>query len=277
MSIAVVGVGSNLGSREASIRAARVLLDARGGIEVEAVSPLYETEPLGPPQPRYLNAAFRLDTSLAPIELLRVLLRTEQRLGRDRENSERWSARSVDLDLLWDERGAHESRELRLPHPELEKRNFALAPMLAVAPELRGTYESILGDGGGELTPWSRGAQVSSRQGARGLEVEVEADELAEACALAVEIPMRLGRPRSTVHRVIDSSAGAFADALRDVFRLGFGVEHVSISHCSTTRWVTHFHGVNRGIPLAHDVRLVTTSGANRKFRASLSFDLACR
>ena len=274
MSIAIVGIGSNLGSREASIRAARALLDARDGIEVEAVSPLYETEPLGPPQPRYLNAAFRLDTSLAPIELLRVLLRTEQRLGRDRKAGERWSARSLDLDLLWDERGAHEGRELRLPHPELEKRNFALTPMLAVAPELRVTYESILRRGGGELTAWNRAAQVTSRRGVRRLDVEVEADELAEACALAVEIPMRFERPRSTVHRVIDSSASAFAGTLRDVIRRGLWVERVSISRCSTTRWFVHLHGVNRGIPLAHDVRLVTTSGATREFRACLSLDL---
>ncbi|MGB8331461.1 MAG: 2-amino-4-hydroxy-6-hydroxymethyldihydropteridine diphosphokinase, partial [Polyangiales bacterium] len=65
MSIVVVGVGSNLGAREASIHCAHALLQARHGIEVLEVSPIYETEPLGPPQPRYLNAAFRLDTALS--------------------------------------------------------------------------------------------------------------------------------------------------------------------------------------------------------------------
>ena len=63
MSVVVVGVGSNLGAREALIRGAGALLNARGGIEVRGVSEIYETEPLGPPQPRYLNAAFRLETT----------------------------------------------------------------------------------------------------------------------------------------------------------------------------------------------------------------------
>ncbi|MGB5349087.1 MAG: 2-amino-4-hydroxy-6-hydroxymethyldihydropteridine diphosphokinase, partial [Polyangiales bacterium] len=84
MRAVVVGVGSNLGAREAAIRTARDLLHARDGIEVSAVSPIYETEPLGPPQPRYLNAAFRLQTERSPAELLSVLLRTERRLGRRR-------------------------------------------------------------------------------------------------------------------------------------------------------------------------------------------------
>ena len=67
----------DLGAREAAIRAARGPAARRH--EVTAVSPMYETEPLGPPQPRYLNAAFRLETERSPIELLSVLLRTERR------------------------------------------------------------------------------------------------------------------------------------------------------------------------------------------------------
>ena len=90
MSVVVVGVGSNLGAREALIRGAGALLSARGGIEVRGVSEIYETEPLGPPQPRYLNAAFRMEPTLAPAELLHVLLRTERRLGRRRVPDERW-------------------------------------------------------------------------------------------------------------------------------------------------------------------------------------------
>jgi len=269
-----VGVGSNLGSREASIRAAGALLDARHGIQVLAVSPLYETEPLGPPQPHYLNAAFRLDTVLTPIELLRVLIRTEQRLGRDRKSTERWGARSLDLDLLWDERGPHESRELRVPHPELEKRSFALTPLLAVAPELQTTYGPLLVQTGGELVAWDRAAQASSRQSAGVLEIDVEADSLADACALTVEIPGGLRPPLSTLHRTIDSSTSAFAASLRDVFRSGFSARYATVSHCSNTQWIAHFHGVNLGIPLDRGVRLVTTSAAARKFHASLSVEL---
>lgn len=275
MSIAVVGVGSNLGSREASIRAAHALLDARKGIEVTAVSPLYETEPLGPPQPRYLNAAFRLATTLTPIELLRVLIRTEERLGRNRRSTERWGARSLDLDLLWDARGPHESPELRVPHLELAKRSFALTPLLAVAPELQRTYSPLLAQTDGELTPWDRPAHVSSRQRASALEVDVEADAVADACALAVQIPPRLGRPLSTLHRAVDSSTSAFANALRDLLRSGFSVQYATVSRRSTTQWMAHFHGVNLAIPLAGDVRLVTTSGATREFHASMSVELA--
>ncbi|MDH3484112.1 MAG: 2-amino-4-hydroxy-6-hydroxymethyldihydropteridine diphosphokinase [Myxococcales bacterium] len=266
-----MGVGSNLGSREASIRAARALLDAREGIEVTAVSPLYETEPLGPPQPPYLNAAFRLETALAPIELLRVLVRTERRLGRDRKNTERWGARSLDLDLLWDDRGPHESRELCVPHPELEKRSFAMTPLIAVAPELQSTYGPLLAQTGGTLIPWDRAAQVSSRRRAGVLEIEVEADALADACTLTVAIPAPLRPPHSTLHRIIDSSASAFADALREVFRTGFSVQYATVSHCSTSQWIAQFHGVNLAIPLDRDVRLMTTSGATREFRAALS------
>lgn len=273
MSIAVVGVGSNLGSREASIRAACALLDSRKGIAVTAVSPLYETEPLGPPQPRYLNAALRLQTALAPLELLRVLLRTENRLGRNRKCTERWGARSLDLDLLWDERGPHESRGLQVPHPELENRDFALVPLLAVAPELRATYAPFLEQSNRELVPWARTAEVSTQANDGTIESEVEADALVDACALATVTPARFGRQLSTLHRVTDSSASAFAEALQEVSRAGFSVSRATISHWSNTQWVTHFHGVNLAIPSSGDVRLETTSGTNREFRVRLSVD----
>ena len=83
----VVGVGANLGAREGAVRGARVLLDARTGIEVERVSSIYETEPLGPPQPRYLNAAFRLRHgafaagAVARVVAHRAAARTTSRAG----------------------------------------------------------------------------------------------------------------------------------------------------------------------------------------------------
>lgn len=272
MVVAVVGVGSNLGSREASIRTACAMLDARKGIEVNAVSPLYDTEPLGPPQPRYLNAAFRLDTVLSPPELLAVLLRTEKRLGRDRRDTERWTARSLDLDLLWDERGPHASLDLQVPHPELEKRNFALTPLLAVAPELQPVYASSLSRTEGELVPWDRAATSSWQSRAGTFANDVEADTLVDACALATVIPKRFVQPLSTLHRTIDSSASAFADAFREISRAGFSVAHATISHCSNTQWAAHFHGANLAIPMDGDVRFETTSGTSREFRARLSF-----
>jgi len=271
VSVAVVGVGSNLGAREASIRCARVLLNARDAIEVEDVSAIYETEPLGPPQPRYLNAAFRLRTTLSPPELLRVLLRTERRMGRHRAPDERWGPRSIDLDLLWDQRGAYESVELRVPHPELENRDFALAPLLDVAPELGDVFRASLLQGGGRPRVWERGATVCVTSSSAGLEVEVEADSLADACALCVEDTVARGRPWSTRHATIEPDPKHFAIVLRELFHTGFAAQRATISHCSKTQWAVQLHGVNMGIPVDADVRLRTTLGDQREVHARLS------
>ena len=134
MSIVIVGAGSNLGARESAIVSAAALLHARPGVEVLDVSALYETPPLGPPQSDYLNAAFRVETDLTPPEILDALLRIERRLSRRRRADLRWGPRSIDLDLLWDSRGVFESPSLDVPHRELERRNFALGPLLDVAP-----------------------------------------------------------------------------------------------------------------------------------------------
>ena len=271
MSVAVVGVGSNLGSREASIRAARSILEATAGVRVVAISPLDETAPVGPPQPKYLNAAFRVETTLSPIELLGVLLQTEQRLGRARADVGRWGARSLDLDLLWDERGSQRTLALSLPHPELEVRSFAMTPLLAVAPELEPDYGDALAAVGGALKPWTRAACMTSRVVADSTEVQVEADTLVDACALVATVPIGGPRPSSTVHRTLDSSASAFANALRELLLGGFHVHHATVSHCSKTQWTAHFHGANVGIPQPAEVRLEATAGVARRFRASLS------
>ena len=271
VSAVVVGVGSNLGAREASIRGARALLDARDGIEVRDVSAIYETEPLGPPQPHYLNAAFRLETRLSPAELLRVLLRTERRLGRHRLPEERWGPRSIDLDLLWDQRGRHASPELCVPHPELENRAFALAPLLDVAPELSEVFGRSLEQVGGRPPAWEREATVRAESLSGRLEVVVEADSLAEACAICVgQIPAR-GRPWSTLHLSIEPGADSFASALRDLLRTGFSPHAATVSHCSESRWALELHGVNGGIAIEADVRLRTTLGAQRRAHAQLS------
>ncbi len=271
MNVVVVGVGSNLGAREASIRCASVLLDAREGIEVLEVSKIYETEPLGPPQPRYLNAAFRLATTLSPLELLRVLLRTERRLGRHRVPDQRWGPRSVDLDLLWDQRGPHESPELSVPHPELENRGFALAPLLDVAPELSEVFGPSLEELGGRPRAWAREATVRAESSFGGFEVDVEADSLVDACALCVRQPPSSGRPWSTRHVTIEPDAEQFAIALRDILRSGFLIHRATISHCSKSQWVAELHGVNMGIAVDADVRLWTTLGAEREVHAQLS------
>jgi 2-amino-4-hydroxy-6-hydroxymethyldihydropteridine diphosphokinase len=127
---AYVGVGANLGDREATIRAA---VDALPG--VVGVSELRETEPVGVvDQPPFLNGAVRIETSLEPRALLEILLATERTLGRVRE--ERWGPRTVDLDLLVYGDLTVDEPGLRVPHPRLHERRFALEPLAELDPEL---------------------------------------------------------------------------------------------------------------------------------------------
>ena len=270
MSIVVIGAGSNLGAREAAIRSAAALLDACPEIDVLDVSPLYETRPLGPPQGDYLNAAFRIDTTLTPVELLQSVLRVERRLGRRRGAAQRWGPRSIDLDLLWDARGAHTSAELQVPHPELDKRNFALGPLLDVSPQLAPPYGASLEAAGGHPARWTRAAVVREHAVPWRLQREVEADSIADACALSARFEVCRARPWSTRTIVMEPRPDSFVEALRDVFRTGFSVCQTTISHCSQSQWVAEFHGFNRGYIVGADVRLQTTSGASREWSAKL-------
>ena len=273
MGVIVVGVGTNLGAREAAIRAAPALLESRPAIEVSRVSPIYETEPLGPPQAKYLNAAIRLETSLSPPEVLDVLLRTERRLGRLRNRDERWGPRSIDLDLLWDSRGAFDSQSLHVPHRELPHRSFALGPALDVAPELEDDFASTLQSLGGRPALFDRGAIVDVKITSRSLESEVEADSLPDACALCMKAVPGGTRPWSTRHAIVAPSAEGFVEGVREVFRTGFSVHRATVSHCSKAQWTVEFHGVNTGFLSPPHVRLETTSGTRREVRARLTLE----
>jgi 2-amino-4-hydroxy-6-hydroxymethyldihydropteridine diphosphokinase len=146
---AFVGLGSNLGDREATIaRAVELLADARG-VEVVGVSRLRETEPWGPvEQPPYLNGAVEVETDLPPRALLDVLLAVEQALGRER-TGERWGPRTIDLDLLLYGDDELDEPGLTVPHPRLHERRFALEPLAELAPDAvvpgRGTVAELLG------------------------------------------------------------------------------------------------------------------------------------
>lgn len=277
MSTVVIGVGTNLGAREAAVRSAARLLGTRPGVEVVGVSELYETEPLGPPQGKYINAAFRVDTDLEPRALLRTVLRTERRLGRTRQTDLRWGPRTIDLDLLWDARGPYESRDLRIPHQELERRAFALGPLLDVAPELESQYGDALRSAGGRPTSWSRHAIVQSPPEENGWSTEVQADSLPEACALAVAKNHARQRPWSTRHACLSPSAEDFGEALRELFRLGFLPHCATVSYCSKSQWNVAFHGANLGIPADADVRLQTTSGVDRDVAVKLDVTFHAR
>ena len=135
MTRAYVGLGANLGPREVTLLRAVDLLAAADGVEVRAVSQLRETDPVGVvEQPPFLNGAVALDTSLTARELLELLLETERELGRVRD--ERWGPRTVDLDLLVYGDEIVDEPGLRVPHPRLAERRFALEPLADLDPGL---------------------------------------------------------------------------------------------------------------------------------------------
>jgi 2-amino-4-hydroxy-6-hydroxymethyldihydropteridine diphosphokinase len=132
---AYVGVGSNLGDREETIRRAVGLLQDAEGVDVVSVSTLRETEPWGPvEQPPFLNGALEVETDLGPEALLAVLLGVERALGRVREG-ERWGPRTIDLDVLLYDDVIVDEPGLTVPHPRLHERRFALEPLAELAPE----------------------------------------------------------------------------------------------------------------------------------------------
>lgn len=138
MTRAFVGLGANLGDREATIRRAVALMGVEPGIEVVAVSALRETDPVGyADQPPFLNGAVAIETELSPRDLLDRLLSVERGLGRVREEGVRFGPRTIDLDLLlYGDRVVGEPG-LTVPHPRLAERRFALEPLHELDPSLR--------------------------------------------------------------------------------------------------------------------------------------------
>ena len=130
MSQVVIGLGSNLGDRLGVIQSA--VNEIAKIANLVSASPVYETAPVGPPQPDYLNAAILISSRSSPFELMRELLRIELSLGRTR--SEKWGPRTIDLDILWVDGYSVECEELTVPHPRLVERAFALKPMLDIVP-----------------------------------------------------------------------------------------------------------------------------------------------
>jgi 2-amino-4-hydroxy-6-hydroxymethyldihydropteridine diphosphokinase len=132
--LAYVALGANLGDRLASLREAARRIDAAPGLTVLRSSRVYETAPLGPPQPDYLNAVIEVDACLAPHAHLAALARIEDELGRQRGVP--LGPRTIDLDLLWQGGLALRGPGLQLPHPRITERPFVLAPLADLAPEL---------------------------------------------------------------------------------------------------------------------------------------------
>ena len=134
MSTTYVALGSNLGDREENLRNALKHLEANA-VRVVKVSTFIETEPYGvTDQPGFVNAVCQVDTQLEPLELLRLLLKIEQEMGRVRLR--RWGERNIDLDLLLYEDACVVSEELTLPHPDMQNRDFVLLPLAEIAGEV---------------------------------------------------------------------------------------------------------------------------------------------
>ncbi|HXQ90038.1 MAG TPA: 2-amino-4-hydroxy-6-hydroxymethyldihydropteridine diphosphokinase [Acidimicrobiales bacterium] len=142
MARAFVGLGSNLGDRQAELGRA---VDGLPG--VVAVSRLYETEPVGGPrgQDPYLNVVVELDTELGPRALLDVARGLEAAAGRER--TVRWGPRTLDVDVLLVGDEVVDDDDLVVPHPRMWQRRFVVAPLAELAPELV-PAEALRGAGG---------------------------------------------------------------------------------------------------------------------------------
>jgi 2-amino-4-hydroxy-6-hydroxymethyldihydropteridine diphosphokinase len=143
--LVAIALGSNLaspfGDRAANLWEAVERVRELGA--VKAVSSSYETEPVGYlDQPRFLNAALLLETSLEPAELMRALLEVEQTMGRERVGAIAKGPRVIDLDMLLYGQVVMNTTELTLPHPEMMERRFVLEPLAEIAP---GMVHPVLG------------------------------------------------------------------------------------------------------------------------------------
>ncbi len=132
--LALIGLGSNVGDRKAHLDGAIAALAATPGVTVRAVSSYHETAPVGGPpgQGAFLNAAAMIETALDPTTLLDVMRAIEAGAGRVR--AVRWAERTLDLDLLLFGNLILDSAELTIPHPRMPVRHFVLAPLAEIAP-----------------------------------------------------------------------------------------------------------------------------------------------
>lgn len=136
MTTVLIATGSNLGDRLENLRAGIAALADADGIDIVAVSKLYETAPVGGPddQGAYLNAALRAETTLPAADLLALLHRIEA--SRERERLVHWGPRTLDLDLLVHGELVSDDPALQVPHPRQHERRFVMVPVCDVAPDL---------------------------------------------------------------------------------------------------------------------------------------------
>lgn len=127
-------LGSNLGQKRSNLRKALALLK-KSGIRLLRLSSLYQTEPVEiQDQPWFYNQVVEIEANFSPLELLKSIKKIEQRMGR--KGSIPKAPRKIDIDILLAEEKVVKTKELVIPHPGLEKRNFVLIPLCEIAPEL---------------------------------------------------------------------------------------------------------------------------------------------
>jgi 2-amino-4-hydroxy-6-hydroxymethyldihydropteridine diphosphokinase len=130
-----IALGSNLGDSKAILTSALNIIATTCGISLQKASSWYQTAPVGPPQPDYINGCALLETSLNPLELLEILLIIEAHFGRIR--TEPNGPRTLDLDILLFDDLILESPKLQIPHPRMSERAFVLVPLAEIAPNWR--------------------------------------------------------------------------------------------------------------------------------------------
>lgn len=136
MVTAYLGLGSNLGDREANINKALVELVRSGRVMLKRVSLIYETKAVGiEDQPDFLNAAAEIETEMGPPELLTVIREVERTTGRTK--TFKWGPRVIDIDILLYGDECVREENLEIPHPEMDRRAFVLTPLSEIAPTVK--------------------------------------------------------------------------------------------------------------------------------------------
>ena len=132
MNTAILLIGGNLGNRSRNLQKASELIAATAG-EIVKISALYQTAPWGAvEQPDYLNQGIMLRTSMDALTLLHTLLEIERKIGRIRQ--EKWGSRVIDIDLIFYNDSIISLPELKIPHPQMQFRQFVLVPLLEIVP-----------------------------------------------------------------------------------------------------------------------------------------------
>ena len=141
MAVVYLGIGSNIGDKEANCAEAIERLEGSDEIKILNKSSLYFTDPIGgPPQDDYLNGVLKIETQLSPLDVLNALKEIERMMGR--EEAERNAPRVIDIDILLFDEMILKCEDLTIPHPRMHERDFVLKGMLEMAPE---AYHPVLG------------------------------------------------------------------------------------------------------------------------------------